>query len=258
MHRNFARILGFACLAAACLFVSGCVTSKKYRLAPKDTPPAVPLAWTVEGHDAALSIDHVIVFKGPGSWKKEARWDEYVVTLRNPGAGPLVIEGIELVDPLGNLQVPGTDPWALEKLSYTNWEKYGKTGLKLLAGAGAVALYAGAVAMQGVAGMGMVSASAGAGGSVALLNVIPVVAIIDVTAVAVMNHNNKKAVLAKFEERRLSLPLSLAASEQRSGSCFFPMTPSPREIVVHLARGEEKFELRRALPELVKLHVKDR
>lgn len=247
------RIIGCVCFAAASLLLSGCVTSKKYRLAPKDTPPAVPLGWKVEGRDAALSVDHVIVFKGPGSWKKEARWDEYVVTLRNPGGVPLTIESAELIDPLGTPQVPGTDPWALEKLSYTNWEKYGKTGLKLLAGAGAVALYGGlaTAAMLGTA----MGGTAGAG-TVAVLNVVPVIAIVDITAVAVMNHNNKKAVLAEFEKRRLPLPLTVESGQQRTGSFFFPMTPAPRELVVRGTRDGEQFELRLPLPELAKLHVK--
>jgi hypothetical protein len=91
---------------------------------------------------AALEVDlaTVIVFKGPGSWKREARWDEYVVKITNQGEQALVVESAELSDLQGQPRVPGDDPWKLEKLSRSNWDKYGKTGLHLVEGVGAVAV----------------------------------------------------------------------------------------------------------------------
>ena len=239
--------------ALAALLVAGCVTSKKYRMAKEDTPPAKPLGWNVAVPPAELTLTTLIVFKGPGSWKREARWDEYVVRLTNHGTEPLRIDQVALIDLLGEGQVPGVDPWQLEKLSYTNWDKYGKNGLKLLAGAGAVAIYTGfaySVAMTGF--MGGATASAGA---VALVNVIPVVALVDVTAVAIMNHNNKLKLQAEFDRRRLALPLTVGPGATTEGSFFFPMTPGPQRLILKGKAGEAPVELVLELKPLAGLHL---
>lgn len=237
------------------LALTGCVTSKKYKMAKKEGAlPPQALDWTANSASAALTLKSVIVFKGPGSWKREARWDEYVVQLSNQGGQPLRIDSAGLIDLLGQLQSPGTDPWELEKLSYTNWDKYGKTGLKLIAGAGAVTLYASAVAVSSMGGL--MAPTAAAGGGVALLNIIPVVAVVDITAVAIMNNQNKKKVMAEFNRRRLSLPLTIEPGQDCTGSLFFPMTPAPQRLVITGAAGETPLELVLELKPLARLHLK--
>lgn len=241
-------------LAGALLVLGGCVTSKKYRLAKADTPPAVALDLGVPDGTRQLRLESVIVFKGPGSWKREARWDEYVIAVVNPGPEPLVIIAAGLEDLTGVMQAPGAEPWALERLSYTNWDRYGKTGLKLLAGAGAVAVYGGAVAATA---MGSILAGAGtAGGAGAVLAVIPVVAVVDIAAVAVMNRNNRRKVEAEFARRRLELPCTVAPGETRQGSLFFPMVPSPRRLELRGEAGGEPVGFDLTLEALAALHLK--
>jgi hypothetical protein len=241
-------------LASCCLLAAGCVTSKKYRLAKADTPPAGTLGWQAVQPPVELTLDSVIVFKGPGSWKREARWDEYVVSLANRGPVPLRVDSAGLTDVLGQVQVPGDDPWRLEKLSYTNWDKYGKTGLKLLAGAGVVTLYAGAVMASAYGGI--MGGTAAAGGGAAALAIIPVVALVDVTAVAVMNHQNKAKVQAEFDHRRLVLPLTLAPGASVEGSFFFPMTPGPQRLQLKGQAGDTPVEVGLDLKPLAGLHLK--
>ena len=241
-------------VAFAAFGLSGCVTAKKYRMAKEDTPPATPLGWNVTAPTAALTLEAVIVFKGPGSWKREARWDEYAVKLTNRGAGPLRVDAAALIDLLGQPQAPGGDPWALEKLSYTNWDKYGKTGLKLLAGAGAVGLY-GAAVMASAYGEFM-GGTAAAGGGTALLDLVPVIAVVDITAVAIMNHNNKAKVQKEFDRRRLHLPLTVAPGATAEGSFYFPMTPGPQRLIVRGSAGGVPVELVLDLKPLAGLHLK--
>ena len=253
MHGVFPARLVVGALLLFSFALTGCVTSKKYRLAKDDAPPAQAISLDTVALPAGLHLETVIVIKGPGSWKREARWDEYVVMISNRGMPPLVIESAQLVDVLGNPQVSGEDPWKLEKLSYTNWDKYGKTGLKVLAGAGAVALYGAAtvsVAMTGF--MGGAGASAGA---VAALGIIPVVAVVDIVAVAVMNHNNKAKVQTEFDRRRLQLPLTIAPGQSVAGSFFFPMTPGPQRLIVKGRSGEAPVELVLELKPLAGLHL---
>ena len=238
---------------ALSLALTGCVTSKKYKMAKDDAQPAVPLNLTSAAADFEATLQTVIVYKGPGSWKREARWDEYVLQLTNHGKEVLNLETVALIDLLDQPQVPGEDPWKLEKLSKSNWDKYGRTGLKLLAGAGAVTLYTAAASatLYGAAMGGGVSV-----GAVVALNIIPVVAIVDIAAVAVMNHNNKKKVQEEFDRRRLRLPLRLAPGATLAGSCFFPMTPSPRRIILSGRMGTEPVEVTIDLRALSGLHLK--
>ena len=89
-----------------------------------------------------------------------------------------------------------------------------------------------------------------------LLNIIPIVAIVDITAVAIMNSQNKKKVVAEFNRRRLSLPLTVAPGQSATGSFFFPMTPAPQRLVIKGTTGETPLELALELKPLAGLHLK--
>lgn len=252
----FARLAAALNLGVLALVNAGCVSAKKYRLAKGDVAEAIPLEWTADAPVDApvkLVVEHVITFKGPGSWKREARWDEFVVRLENHGEKDFVVEEAQLLDWRGEAHGPGADPWALEKLSRTNWEKYGKLGLQLAAGAGGIVLYAGAVTAVGIGSALGGGAAVGAGAAV--LNVIPIVAVVNIGVVVSLNHQNRKKVEAEFERRRLPLPLTLAAGSGRQGSWFFPMTPAPQRLVVRGKIGERAVELRLELPALARLHL---
>ncbi len=250
------RALGRALfLVSALLLLSGCVTSKKYKMAKEGVAPPVSLSLGVTTAGVELSVPTVIVFKGPGSWKREARWDEYVIRLINHGEQPLTIESVELFDLHGAPQRPGTDPWQLEKLSASNWQKYGSTGVQVLAGAGLVATYVG-IEIGTAAGAIMGGSAAATGGAAVALAVIPVFAVVDLTAVAVMNHQNKQKVKAEFDRRRLALPLTVAPGASTDGSYFFPMTPGPQRLVLKGRAGEHPIELVLDLKSLSALHLK--
>jgi hypothetical protein len=240
-------------LAMGSLLLSGCVSSKKYRMAKQDVTPTQLLNWSTTSPDTDLTLATMIVFKSPGSWKREARWDEYVIQIHHRGDLPLIVESAELVDVLDQSQFPGDDPWALEKLSLTNWDKYGKTGLKLLAGAGALAVYTGA--MVGVA-YGSILAGGAGGTALAVLNIVPVIALVDIVAVSAINRKNKSAVQAEFDRRRLVLPLVVESGSPPTGSLFFPMTPGPKTLRLRGRQGTAHVELMLDLAPLENLHLK--
>jgi hypothetical protein len=257
-HRHArARAMPFLALACAPLVLGGCVTAKKYRLAKDDTPPAQPLGWSNSTPPAELTLRSLIVIGGPGSWKREARWDEYVMQVSNHGGQPMVIGSAALTDLQGTPQFPGSDPWQLEKLSYTNWDKYGRTGLNLLAGAGMVTLYFGASAAVATSSlMAGGGTAAAAGGAATALAIIPVVAVVDILVVASMNHYNKEHVQQEFNRRRLVLPLTVAPGAIASGSLFFPMTPGPQRLTLQGQAGDTPLELVLELKPLAGLHLK--
>lgn len=239
-------------IGGLCLAVSGCVTSAKYRLAKAGSRPAQPLGLAVTEAPLELDLGTVIVFKGPGSWKREARWDEYVVVLVNYGRETLVVESAALIDVRSQARAPGEDPWKLEKQSRSNWAVYRKTGLTLAAGAG-TAVYVGAVAS--VAEVGPMAGGAATAGAVAVLDAIPVVALLEISMVEVMNHRNKLAVQKEFQRRRLALPRDIAPGESVSGSLFFPMTPGPQRLIVRGRAAAEPVEAVLDLAALATLHL---
>ncbi len=240
-------------LMPALLALTGCVTSKKYRLAKPDTPPAKVLNWRTLTPPVELTLQTVIIFKGPGSWKREARWDEYRVEFANHGDQPATVDSATLTDLQGTPQFPGNEPWVLEKMSYTNWDKYGKNGVKLLAGAGALMLYG--VAVEAAA-LSSFLAGGATTGAVAFVEAIPVVAVVDIAVVAVMNHNNKFKVQQEFTRRRVALPQTLQPGKSVAGSLFFPMTPGPQRLRVKGRSGATPFELVLELKLLAGLHLK--
>src|SRR5271166_6506687 len=86
----------------------------------------------------------LISYGGPGSWKREALWDEYVVTLVNHGERPLTIDSATLADSAGTPYAPGSDPWALEKQSKKLEKQYRKNGQAFVRAAGPGVLIVGA------------------------------------------------------------------------------------------------------------------
>ncbi len=127
-------------LLSAATLLSGCVSSK-YKLAKADdAKPPVALNLTASIPPVEAVLNSVIVYQGPGSWKREAYWDEYVFTLTNRGSSPVLIETATLTDFQDMPTTPGEDPWKLENQSKTWWEKAksSQTGNLLALGAGTV------------------------------------------------------------------------------------------------------------------------
>lgn len=206
----------------------GCVATK-YKLAKKNTPPvqllniAFPPSPPLQPTLAAL-----ISYGGPGSWKRQALWDEYVVTIENRGEQPLTIDSAALADSAGTPYVAGSDPWALEKQSKKLEKQYRDHSEAFMraAGPGVLIVGVGAATVSAAAGSSVFISAGVAGAAIATVVVVPVYYI---TVVAI-NHHNKKAVMTEFNRRRLPLPVTLAPGETRTGSLFYPMVRSPGSL----------------------------
>jgi hypothetical protein len=211
----------FACLLA----LSGCLATK-YQAAPKGTPPPTLLSIAGSAPPIDVGLRSVIVYGGPGSWKRRALWDEYVVTIHNESEKPLTVSAATLSDISGTPQSPGVDPWALEKASQTLEQRYRRDGVAFARSSTPRALLFGAtVAGAAVGGTGETAAVAAASVSVIALPVYYVV-------VWNKNRSNKAAISTEFARRRLIFPLTLEAGEMRTGSIFFPMVPDPRSLAL--------------------------
>ena len=223
-----------AAIIASVLFLQcGCVATK-YQLAKKNTPPVQLLNIPFPPSPPLLAtLTSIISYGGPGSWKREALWDEYVVTLENQGERPLTIDSATLADSEGTPYAASSDPWALEKQSKKLEKQYQDRGEAFLraAGPGVLIVGVGAATVSAAASGAVFIGPAAAGAAVATVVVLPVYYI----AVLGINHHNKKGVTTEFERRRLPLPLTLAPGETRTGSLFYPMVRSPGSLGLYFS-----------------------
>jgi hypothetical protein len=203
------------CIFAACsLLLGGCV-SAKYKTIEKKTPP-VSLHLTSEQSPVVVAVQSVIVYRGPGSWKRDAYWDEYIVALANQGGAPATLESVTLTDFTGTASAPSDNPWALEKQSRDREEEL-RANMKdvmIQIGGGYVILSAavtGGIAVAGFAG-GMLAMPAFVAGTI------------------YANVHQRHLVEEQFAKRRIVLPSSIAPGQTVQGSFFFRISPGPRQL----------------------------
>jgi hypothetical protein len=218
---------------------TGCV-SAKYKFAPKNTPPARTL--DVHFPPAALdaNLTGVITDGGPGSWKREAFWDEYIVTLHNTGDRPLQLVSARLEDFARAPHPPGVDPWALERESKTLERKYKDAGVDFARVASPRILAATAEPVV------VANAGIGAAGAATAATLTAVAVPVYGLATWSRNRHYRAKIKAEFDRRRLTFPLSLAPGETRTGSLFFPMVPNP--CALDLDWSDESASADSALP----------
>lgn len=201
----------------------------------------------ISGADAALvaTLHTVIVYRGPGSWKRNAYWDEYVVTITNPGRESVTLSQAELIDWQDQVVIAGDDPWKLEKES-KEWKKgLHKAGLDTLVHIGAVI---------GVAGV--IETAAISSGSIVLGGATVVALPIYAVGAIVTNVSSRRQVATEFNKRRLVLPLTLAPGETRSGSLFFRISPSPKTLTLLGTSEGKQVRVVIGLESLAGLHLK--
>jgi hypothetical protein len=213
------------------------------------TPPLVPVNLATVQPPAAMVLHTIITSDGPGSWTREAFWDEYVVTLSNQGTQPLAIASAALTDSTGTSHAPGARLGALAKESKTLEQKYHEAGVAFVRNAGVrVVAAGGGVRLVGVPG-GALAAGAGLAAAAAAVPV-PYDYIRKVD-----KSNNQNSIVAELTRRCLALPLLLAPGEARVGSLFFPMVPNPRALSLRWSSGTSGGELTLPLDSVHGLHV---
>lgn len=265
MNASWPRILGAIVRNLLAIFVmfaaTGCVSSK-YKLAKRSTPP-VPIDLITVQQPLEAKLHTVIVYQGPGAWKREAFWDEYVCSIVNRGDAPVEIEAASLIDRQEAIVSFGTDPWALEDQSKTWWKRVRSSEGASLFALGGGTILAGSLAVTsahiavGVAALdatlpGAAVYSGIAVGATIVLVALPVYAV----SIVAINQHNKKEVQAEFARRRFPLPAVIAPQQIVQGSFFFPITPAPRRLLIRHRIGNAVAESAIELVTLQDLHMK--
>ncbi len=231
--------------------LTGCV-SNRYKTAGAIGARPDRLEADLGGEEVRARLDAVVTYKGPGTWKQEALWDEIQLTLTNPGTSAVVLTGATLTDSRGATQDAGTDPWLLERASLDQRKRYERAGVSfVLNTAGYVALTYGMTGTGALAGAALTSSWGGfATGATVGLAAVPVIAI----GVHIKNVHNRHAIEAEFERRRIHFPLTLPPGGTASGSLFFPMSTSPGRLTLTRADGGVARSLVYPTPMLAGLH----
>jgi hypothetical protein len=207
-----------------------------------------PLA-EISGHQVSVTLDWVIVRDGPGTWAKNADWDEYLIRVTNQSGQPVRVTQVIVVDSLGTQISPEQGRKQLVKSSKKTARRYKESGIKVKAGRGAGTMLVAGAAVTAVGvgaaaatayGTVMSGAAAGTAGAAAggLLLLGPALAVGGI----VRGVNNSK-VNSEIELRQTALPAEIPAGEETGLDVFFPLAPSPKEVQVTYIDGEGEHTL---------------
>ncbi len=209
-----------------------------------------PLAAASDQRVTAI-LDWVIVRDGPGTWAKNADWDEYLLRVSNSSDQPIQITGLIVIDSLDTRIEPAPGRKHLVKGSKLTARRYKDSGIKVKAGRGTGTMLVAGAALTavgyGAANIAMVygaiggtaastaSSAGAAAGGLLLLGPALVVG-------GVVRGVRNSAVNKEIIQRQTQLPLQISAGEQLTLDIFFPLAPSPRlvEIIYADANGEHR------------------
>jgi len=220
----------FRCMLVAAVMLGvlcGCGGAKLLR---EPQPLAVQEALAT-GSDprVSASLDWIIVRDGPGTWAKNADWDEYLVTLRNRSSVAVTLTAITVIDSSEFRHPSVASRKKLVQASRQTARRYKGAGIDVKAGlGGGTLLVAGGLSASVGAGAGA-AAVYGSGAAVGATAGALVLAPVLVVGGVVREINNSK-VNETIEARQTALPLEVAPGSARALDLFFPIAPSPTAI----------------------------
>ena len=184
-----------------------------------------------------VTLHDVIARAGPGSWVREANWDEYRVTLANEGDDALVVESLELLSALPAAGIHTTSLATLDAESLDNTRVLRSLGW-------------GYGLPGGITGVAVAASTGFAALGIAVL-ALPVVAVggtIYVFNRRSQDRDDARAIHVELERRGLKTPALLGPREVVRTSAFFPLSAGARQFVVRYRRGAAEHELALELP----------
>lgn len=229
---SLTRLFIAACLLSACAPAS--------RFVQHDKPPA---AIDVRGSASGalrVTVAAIIGPDQPGSWVKEAAWDELSIVLASREG--VTVESLEIASALPANAAHSASRNELEGRSRANieaWQALGTVG-------GTVASVVG-TSLMGAAALATGSAVAGVTAIVAL-PVIVIGAPVHLIRKSMRESEDRALIEAELGRRAVVLPLRVAPGTPVRGSAFFALTPDPRRLVVTYRQQGRLQKVEIALP----------
>ncbi len=216
--------------------LAGCGGTKVLK-EPQPIQTTQPLA-AISDERVTATLDWVIVRDGPGTWAKNADWDEYLLRVKNETGQPIQVTRLTVVDSLGTRIESESERKKLVKGSKMTAKRYKGSGVKVKAGMGVGTMLASGAAVT-VAGVGIAAATMGpviggataAGGAGAAMAAGLLIGPALAVGGVVRGINNNK-VSKQIELRQTSLPVEVPAGEELRLNTFFPLAPSPQMVSV--------------------------
>jgi hypothetical protein len=167
-----------------------------------------------------VTVHYLIFPDGPGSWVKGAKWDEWVVSIRNLGQSDVTVSRIGLIDQRG--VYVGLEPASVYKLESSSEFMTRKKN----EGLAVSALGFGSALVTGLIGIPIAAPLA------IPLQFMP--------SQGEVEAKDRDAVAAELNRRRLPYSLELTRGGSVKGSVFFPLGTDPQALVVRYwsPRGE--------------------
>ena len=252
------------CIACIVL-LAGCAGGQKLLKEPIPVTREAPL---VTGQDAnlAVSLDWVVVPGGPGSWARNARWDQYQVSLQRLVAEPVTVSAVRVVDSMDVPREPLGDRKSLVAATKETGKRYAQAGFDVQPGAGldpvltagsgaaAVGAVSGASLGSALAGLGASSSAVAAGAAAGAIVVGGPILVVG----GVMRASRHQKVNAEIEARAWTLPAEAPLDAPVQVNLFLPITPGPQVLEFEYAVGGETRTLALPLDEsLGRLHLAD-
>lgn len=228
-----------------CLFaVYGCVAGNKILNEAKSFEPKRPIGlWS--DSVIAVALDWIIVRDGPGTWVRNAYWDQYIFRIENLSGSTVSITNVYLIDLIGNKVTMIADRKRLMDESQDTLGRYEQIQLKVKEGAGSsvmtAAVVGGSVFAGGVLATGGVFQAAtalGVGAGPSLLIMGPLLAAAAPVALTVQS-KNRADVDRKIKELHSYLPQFMESDDLQRFDLFFPISPSPQRVVVEYVDSED-------------------
>ena len=228
-------------IVAVCLVLPGCGGTKvlKNPQPMHDATTLAPQPPLASGGDDKLGVHltWVIVRDGPGTWARNADWDEYLLVASNSSGETLRITGASVYDSLGNRMAADDDRKRLVKASRKTSRRYKESGVEVVAGVTPETMFLAGAAGYGigvaVGSAAIYTSSAFAIGALAALALAPALAV-----GSVVKASNNNEVAKEIQRRHTDLPVDIDAGDQLALDLFFPLAPSPQRVELTYVDGQ--------------------
>lgn len=174
-----------------------------------------------------VTVKAIILTNGPGSWIKDAAWDEYTLAFENGEKAPVVIEEMSVIDPRGVYVPHEYRVGELQVRAKALETEYKDAGLETAKQVGSDLGTGAAAGATGMASMGLLGAAG--------LALAPV-ALIAAPALMYFKHNqgekDRAQIENEFARRALKTPAAIDTHALLTTSLFVPKTPPPKSLVV--------------------------
>ena len=237
-------------LIVLCSMLSACGPQLRMMKVPNEAQ--IPdYQWAAMAQDGlTITVHMVLVRNGPGSWVRDADWDEYILTVRNSSPSAMKIKALRLYSPY--LSGPQQSSLALQHLENQSHETLQNVrDVAVVAGSGAFAVGATA-AVASTAYVGTAAATAAAPLTLSLIE-YPVQQSADRRH---LEREDRSLIELTILERSMHLPLEIPPGGEITRSAFFPLTPAPNRLEVDYQIDEARQTLEVPLTALAQLHLK--